>query len=155
DEIKRRVSTVLEQVALTGLEGRFPSELSGGQQQRVAVARMLVIQPALLLMDEPLSNLDARLRMQMRAELKHMHEQMGVTVIYVTHDQEEALTLSTKVAVMNQGRIEQLATPEEIYEHPATRFVADFTGNPRTNFLDGALIRGEARWQGVEMGVRP
>lgn len=154
-EIKERVQAVLAQVDLAGLEGRFPSELSGGQQQRVAVARMLVIQPGLLLMDEPLSNLDARLRMQMRAELKHMHEQMGVTVIYVTHDQEEALTLSTKVAVMRDGRVEQLASPEEIYERPATRFVADFTGNPRTNFLPGDLVLGERAPSGVELGVRP
>jgi len=152
DEIKRRVSTVLEQVALTGLEGRFPSELSGGQQQRVAVARMLVIQPALLLMDEPLSNLDSRLRMQMRAELKHLHEQTGMTVIYVTHDQEEALTLSSRIAVMRDGRIEQLASPEEVYERPATRFVADFTGNPRTNFLEGPVGANGQGERGLVVG---
>lgn len=139
-EIRDRVAAVLDQVDLAGLQDRFPSEMSGGQQQRVAVARMLVIKPALLLMDEPLSNLDARLRMQMRAELKHMHEQTGVTVIYVTHDQEEALTLSTQVAVMRDGRIEQFAPPEEIYERPATTFVADFTGNPHTNFIEDELI---------------
>jgi len=154
-EIQERVRAALKMVDLAGLEGRFPSELSGGQQQRVAVARMLVIQPSLLLMDEPLSNLDARLRMQMRAELKHMHEQTGVTVIYVTHDQEEALTMSTKVAVMKDGRVEQLAPPDEIYERPATRFVADFTGNPRTNFLPAALVWGPGAPEGVELAARP
>ncbi|HBG01737.1 MAG TPA: ABC transporter ATP-binding protein, partial [Firmicutes bacterium] len=110
-------------------------ELSGGQQQRVAVARMLAAQPEILLMDEPLSNLDAKLRMQMRAELKRMHNDMNVTVVYVTHDQEEALTLSTKTAVMNEGIIEQYDRPEQVYKNPATLFVADFMGNPQMNLL--------------------
>lgn len=139
-EIKARVMHALEQVDLAPFAHRFPSELSGGQQQRVAVARMVVVSPQLLLMDEPLSNLDTRLRMQMRASLKRMHEETNTTVVYVTHDQEEALTLSTRIAVMNKGRLEQYEPPEDVYERPATQFVAEFTGNPQTNFIEARRV---------------
>ncbi|MGI6624745.1 MAG: ABC transporter ATP-binding protein [Limnochordia bacterium] len=134
-EISKRVKESLANVQMEEYVQRYPSELSGGQQQRVAVARMLAAQPEILLMDEPLSNLDAKLRMQMRAELKRMHNDMNVTVVYVTHDQEEALTLSTKTAVMNEGIIEQYDRPEQVYKNPATLFVADFMGNPQMNLL--------------------
>ncbi|OPZ64536.1 MAG: sn-glycerol-3-phosphate import ATP-binding protein UgpC [Firmicutes bacterium ADurb.Bin506] len=142
DEIKRRVMKALEDVDLAALGGRYPSELSGGQQQRVAVARMVVVSPELLLMDEPLSNLDTRLRMQMRASLKRMHQEMNSTVVYVTHDQEEALTMSTAIAVMDKGKLEQYSAPEEVYERPATKFVAEFTGNPQTNFIEALVAKG-------------
>ncbi|NLJ80223.1 MAG: ABC transporter ATP-binding protein [Firmicutes bacterium] len=139
--IEKRVRESLEQVYLERYVDRYPSELSGGQQQRVAVARMLSAQPNILLMDEPLSNLDAKLRMQMRAELKRMHNDLDVTVVYVTHDQEEALTLSSKIAVMNEAIIEQFDEPGNIYKFPANRFVADFIGNPQMNFLNGTVKR--------------
>lgn len=135
DEIRKRVHESLANVQMAEYVERYPSELSGGQQQRVALARMLAAQPEILLMDEPLSNLDAKLRMQMRAELKRMHNDLDVTVVYVTHDQEEALTLSTRIAVMNNGIIEQYDAPNQVYKNPATLFVADFMGNPQMNFL--------------------
>lgn len=134
-DINNRVKESLANVQMSEYVQRYPSELSGGQQQRVAVARMLAAQPEILLMDEPLSNLDAKLRMQMRAELKRMHNDMNITVVYVTHDQEESLTLSTKIAVMNEGIIEQYGSPDEIYRNPSNLFVADFMGNPQMNFL--------------------
>ncbi len=127
-EIRRRVADVLEMVSLTGLERRLPAQLSGGQRQRVALARSIVIEPDLLLLDEPLSNLDAKLRDEMRAELSRLQHQLNITMIYVTHDQIEALSLSSKIVVMNGGDIEQIGTPEEIYENPATPFVARFMG---------------------------
>ncbi|MDR7481972.1 MAG: ABC transporter ATP-binding protein [Armatimonadota bacterium] len=136
-EISRRVEEALDLVGLTGAGGRLPSQLSGGQQQRVALARAVVVRPALLLLDEPLSNLDARLRVQMRAELVRLQRQLGITTVYVTHDQEEALMLSTRIAVMAQGRLVQLGTPQEVYERPADLFVADFLGG--ANFLPGAV----------------
>ncbi len=142
DQIRARVMHSLEQVELAPLAQRFPSELSGGQQQRVAVARMVVVSPELLLMDEPLSNLDTRLRMQMRASLKRMHQESGTTVIYVTHDQEEALTLSTRIAVMNKGKLEQYESPEHVYDRPASQFVAEFTGNPQTNLIEARAAQG-------------
>jgi multiple sugar transport system ATP-binding protein len=142
DQIRARVMGSLEQVELAPLAQRFPSELSGGQQQRVAVARMVVVSPELLLMDEPLSNLDTRLRMQMRASLKRMHQESGTTVIYVTHDQEEALTLSTRIAVMNKGKLEQYESPEYVYDRPASQFVAEFTGNPQTNLIEARAAQG-------------
>lgn len=141
DKIEAKVFGTLKQVGLEDLADRYPSELSGGQQQRVALARMVIVEPELLLMDEPLSNLDTRLRMQMRASLKRMHQEANTTVVYVTHDQEEALTLSTKIAVMNHGQLEQYSPPEDVYERPATHFVAEFTGNPQTNFLDAKAVR--------------
>ena len=143
-QIRSRVMGCLEQVELAPLAQRFPSELSGGQQQRVAVARMVVVSPELLLMDEPLSNLDTRLRMQMRASLKRMHQESGTTVVYVTHDQEEALTLSTRIAVMNKGELEQYESPEDVYDRPATQFVAEFTGNPQTNLIEARAPRTAA-----------
>ena len=127
-EIQKRTTQALEMVRLTGFENRRPSELSGGQQQRVAVARALVFDPVLVLMDEPLGALDKQLREQMQYEIKHIHENIGVTVVYVTHDQAEALTMSTRVAVLDDGLIQQLATPSDLYERPANAFVAQFIG---------------------------
>jgi iron(III) transport system ATP-binding protein len=137
DEIKRRVARVLDLVELTGLENRAPNQLSGGQQQRVALARALIMEPKVLLMDEPLSNLDAKLREQMRTEIRRIQKRLGITSVYVTHDQVEAMTLSDQVVVMNQGRIEQVGPPDEIYRRPRTRFVADFIG--RANFVEGVV----------------
>jgi spermidine/putrescine transport system ATP-binding protein len=127
-EIRRRVAEAMELVSLTGLERRKPAQLSGGQQQRVALARALVLQPAVVLLDEPLGALDAKLRRSLQIELKALQEQIGLTFIYVTHDQEEALTMSDRLAVMNGGKIEQLGVPTEVYNEPATTFVADFLG---------------------------
>jgi putative spermidine/putrescine transport system ATP-binding protein len=146
DEINRRVAEVLKLVSLNGFEDRFPANLSGGQRQRVALARSIVIEPELLLLDEPLSNLDAKLRDEMRAELSRLQHQLGITMIYVTHDQIEALSLSSRIIVMNEGLIEQSGVPEEIYEYPATSFVARFVGFD--NRLDGVLdswAKGELR----------
>jgi iron(III) transport system ATP-binding protein len=137
DEIKRRVAKVLELVELTGLENRAPNQLSGGQQQRVALARALIMEPKVLLMDEPLSNLDAKLREQMRTEIRRIQKRLGITSVYVTHDQVEAMTLSDKVVVMNKGQIDQIGTPDEIYRRPRTRFVADFIG--RANFVTATV----------------
>jgi len=127
-EIARRVAAALAQVALTGLEDRKPGQLSGGQQQRVALARALVVEPRVLLCDEPLGALDRKLRQQMQFELKELQRRLGVTLVFVTHDQEEALAMSDRIAVMNRGRVEQIGTPTAIYERPRTRFVADFIG---------------------------
>jgi len=138
-EIKRRVREVLDLLGLSGLERRFPNELSGGQQQRVALARAVVVQPGILLFDEPLSNLDAKLRMTLRAELKRLHTEIGATTVYVTHDQLEALTLSTRIAVMKDGVVQQMATPQEVYHFPANLFVAEFMGNPTTNLLPAVV----------------
>jgi ABC-type Fe3+/spermidine/putrescine transport system ATPase subunit len=139
-EIERRVAGALAQVALTGLEERKPGQLSGGQQQRVALARALVIEPRVLLCDEPLGALDRKLRQQMQFELKELQRRLGVTLVFVTHDQEEALAMSDRIAVMNHGRVEQVGAPTEIYERPRTRFVADFIGE--INLLeDGAKPR--------------
>src|SRR5438552_15909469 len=123
-----RVNGVLEKVGLTGLSDRYPGQLSGGQQQRVALARALVLNPQMLLLDEPLSNLDAKIRVQVRSEIRKLQQQLGITTIYVTHDQEEALSLSDRVAVMKDGRVLQVGAPKELYERPANRFVADFIG---------------------------
>lgn len=137
-EITKRVTEVLKLVSLKGFESRFPAQLSGGQRQRVALARSIVIQPELLLLDEPLSNLDAKLRDEMRAELSRLQHQLGITMIYVTHDQIEAMSLSSRIIVMNEGLIEQSGTPEQIYESPATPFVARFVGFD--NHVDGTLL---------------
>lgn len=137
EERKKKVKDVLELVNLPGIESRYPKQLSGGQQQRVALARALVVNPAVLLLDEPLSNLDLKLRERMRVELKQIQEQVGITFIFVTHDQEEALTLSDTIAVMEAGRIVQMGVPREIYEHPKTEFVARFIG--QSNILDGKV----------------
>jgi len=131
--IKTRVHSALEAVRLVGYEDRRIHELSGGQQQRVALARALVIEPKALLLDEPLSNLDARLRTDMRQEIKRIQKNLGITTIYVTHDQEEAMSIADRIVVMNEGVVEQIGTPREIYENPETRFVADFIG--RINFI--------------------
>ncbi|HSB68662.1 MAG TPA: ABC transporter ATP-binding protein [Candidatus Methylomirabilis sp.] len=136
-EIRTRVLSMLELVGLAGTEGRLPSQLSGGQQQRVALARALITEPRVLLFDEPLSNLDAKLRVQVRLEIRRLQQRLQITSIYVTHDQDEAMTLSDQIVIMHQGRIEQVGTPQEIYARPRTRFVADFIG--RGNFLAGSV----------------
>ena len=136
-EIVRRVAEALELVRLAGFERRRPTQLSGGQQQRVALARALVNRPNVLLLDEPLGALDLKLRRQLQIELKRIQAEVGITFVYVTHDQEEALTMSDRIAVMHAGRIEQVGTPEQLYDRPATRFVADFIGT--TNLLRGVI----------------
>ncbi len=137
-DIKRRVSDALALVELTGLERRKPSQLSGGQQQRVALARVLVLRPSVVLLDEPLGALDAKIRRSLQVELKALQEQVGLTFVYVTHDQEEALTMSDRLAVMNAGRVEQLGPPRQVYEEPETTFVADFLGI--ANLLSGTAV---------------
>ena len=151
DEVRSRVHQVLEKVQLENLAHRFPSQLSGGQQQRIALARALVIQPRVLLMDEPLSNLDAKLRVAMRQEIRKIQKDLGITTLYVTHDQEEAMSVSDYIAIFNHGEVEQVGTPSEIYFRPRNRFVAEFTGtsnlmdveviayNPETSILKGDL----------------
>ena len=140
EETAHRVGEILSLVKLTGLDGRYPRELSGGQQQRVALARALVTRPSILLLDEPLSNLDAKLRVEMQVEIKRIQRELGITTIIVTHDHEEAVSLADRVIVMNQGRIQQIGTPQEIFDHPASPFVADFMGF--STFLHGKA--GEA-----------
>ena len=137
EEIKRKVDQALERLQILEYSARYPSELSGGQQQRVAIARAIVSDPELLLMDEPLSNLDAKLRMDMRSEIKRLHMEMGTTVVYVTHDQSEALTMSTHIAVFFNGELKQVDTPINVYTNPANLEVAAFIGTPRTNFVEG------------------
>ena len=135
DEIRRRVNQILEVVQLGALSDRYPAELSGGQQQRVALARSIVVKPAVLLLDEPLSNLDANLREEMRFEIRRLHDEFKITTVYVTHDQAEAMVTSDRIAVMNRGRVEQVDAPYVLYGRPKTRFVAGFIG--RTNFVEG------------------
>jgi len=137
-EITERTALVLGTVRLESLADRYPAELSGGQQQRVALARALVVEPEILLLDEPLSNLDANLRDEMRFEIRRLHDQTGITMIYVTHDQAEAMVTADRIAVMNGGRVEQVASPYDVYERPSTEFVAAFIG--RTNTLNGKVI---------------
>lgn len=134
DEIRRRLTRVADMLKIGHLLDRKPRQLSGGQRQRVAIGRALVSQPKLFLFDEPLSNLDADLRMEMRFEIAKLHAEVGTTMIYVTHDQTEAMTLADRIVILNQGRIEQIGTPRELYDHPANRFVAGFLGSPRMNF---------------------
>ena len=141
DQQERRISEVLELVHLKPLAHRKPNQLSGGQQQRVALARALAVEPACLLLDEPLSNLDARLRQEMRGEIRRICKSSGVTTIYVTHDQKEALSVADRIAVMKSGRIEQTGTPSDLYHHPRTNFVADFIGE--TNLLPGTVVSRE------------
>jgi iron(III) transport system ATP-binding protein len=141
-EIAQRIRAVLEKVKLGGLEDRYPGQLSGGQQQRVALARALVLNPKILLLDEPLSNLDAKIRIQVRAEIRKLQKEIGITTVYVTHDQEEALTLSDRIAVFNKGQMLQIGPPKELYERPANRFVADFIGI--NNMIDGTVSAIEA-----------
>jgi spermidine/putrescine transport system ATP-binding protein len=139
-QIRERVAETLELVQLSGLEKRKPAQMSGGQQQRVALARALVLKPAVLLLDEPLGALDAKLRKALQLELKALQQQVGITFIYVTHDQEEALTMSDRIAVMADGRVEQVAPPREVYEEPSTVFVADFLGV--SNLMDAEAVGG-------------
>ena len=141
-EIGSSVEQGLRQVGLTGLGERMISELSGGQQQRVALARAIAIRPRVLLFDEPLSNLDAQLRVQMRSEIARLQKELAITTVYVTHDQEEAMAISDRIAIMNEGRIVQIGKAEELYQRPASRFVAAFLGN--TNMLRGTVIAAEA-----------
>ncbi|HUA52190.1 MAG TPA: ABC transporter ATP-binding protein [Candidatus Sulfotelmatobacter sp.] len=145
-EIRRKVDEILDVVRMGELGGRYPAELSGGQQQRVALARAIVIQPEVLLLDEPLSNLDANLREEMRYEIRRLHDAFKITTVYVTHDQAEAMVTSDRIAVMNRGRIEQVDTPFAIYNRPRTRFVAGFIG--RTNFLEGTRAGDEIGFAG-------
>jgi iron(III) transport system ATP-binding protein len=138
EAIRRAVDGAVALVGLEGMHARLPGQLSGGQQQRVALARALVMEPDLLLFDEPLSNLDAKLRVQVRGELRRLQKRLGTTALYVTHDQDEAMSLSDRIAVMNAGRLEQVDTPERIYAHPASLFVADFVG--QVNALAGRVV---------------
>ncbi len=147
DEVDRRVREAAETLGVVDLLKRFPKQISGGQKQRAALGRAIVREPAVFLMDEPLSNLDAKLRVQMRAEIADLHRRLESTVIYVTHDQTEAMTMGSRIAVMKDGRIHQAASPREIYEHPANMFVAGFIGTPPMNFVrcqaaDGNLVAG-------------
>jgi len=141
--IKKKVGDVLSLTNLSGMENRYPRELSGGQQQRVALARALALDPAVFLLDEPLSNLDRKLRVYMRVELKQLQKKLGMTILYVTHDQEEALSMSDRVAIMNKGRIIQVGTPDEIYENPQSMFTADFVGN--INMIEGVILEISGR----------
>jgi len=135
-ERRERVTRVMETLGIEPYRDRYPSQLSGGQQQRVALARMLAVEPRVLLLDEPLSNLDARLRLEMRAELKRIHSAFGTTIVFVTHDQWEAMTLATSIAVMHQGTLQQVGEPTDIYDRPANRFVAEFVGSPPINIVE-------------------
>src|SRR6059036_3865689 len=137
-EREARVKDMLRVVQLSGYESRYPGELSGGQQQRVAVARALVVEPEILLLDEPLSNLDANLREEMRFEIRRLHESFGITTLYITHDQAEAMVISDRIAVLQAGRVAQAGTADDLYHRPRTRFVAEFIG--RTNVLDGVAV---------------
>lgn len=142
DEVSRRVTAALASVGLSQYADRVPKALSGGQQQRVALARSIVVEPKLLLLDEPLSNLDARLRLEMRSELARLQKELGITMIYVTHDQAEALALADRIIVMREGAIEQIGTPAEIYERPVSAFVAEFIGFENTFTLEGNQLCG-------------
>ncbi len=154
-ETDARVNRALSLVHLTGLEKRYPGQLSGGQQQRVALARALVLNPDVLLLDEPLSNLDAKIRQQVRAEIRKLQKDLAITAIYVTHDQEEALSLSDRIAVINRGKLQQLGTPRDLYERPANPFVADFIGI--NNLIDGEVkeIQEAKGWMAVETRFGP
>jgi spermidine/putrescine transport system ATP-binding protein len=152
-EHRPRVTEILRIVSLEGYERRRPRQLSGGQQQRVALARALVNRPAALLLDEPLGALDVKLRKQMQLELKRIQHELGTTFVYVTHDQDEALAMSDRIAVMNGGRVEQLGTPREVYERPTTEFVADFIGSLNTLDIDG--VRITVRPEHVHVGTAP
>jgi iron(III) transport system ATP-binding protein len=145
-EIDRRVDAILDVVQMRSFKRRYPGELSGGQQQRVALARAIVVEPEVLLLDEPLSNLDASLREEMRFEIRRLHDAFRITTVYVTHDQSEAMVTSDRIVVMNQGRIEQIDSPQALYARPKSRFVAGFIG--RTNFLEGARQGTEVRFDG-------
>jgi multiple sugar transport system ATP-binding protein len=153
-EKTEKVRWALDLLGLKGMEKRLPKELSGGQRQRVALGRALVLEPDVLLLDEPLSNLDAKLRLRMRTELKRLHKKIKTTIIYVTHDQAEAMTLSDRLAVMKDGKILQIGTPQEIYERPADIFTAGFIGSPPMNFIPGERLPFIGK-RGMMVGVRP
>lgn len=159
-QIKEEVRAAADKLKLTPLLDRYPKQLSGGQRQRVAIGRAIVRRPSVFLFDEPLSNLDAALRVEMRIELAKLHEELGTTMIYVTHDQTEAMTLGTRIAVFNQGRIEQLGKPLDLYQQPANRFVAEFLGSPKINILDieglegdTVLLKGGSRFAIADAGL--
>ena len=153
-EIDRKVDAILDVVQMRNLKGRYPAELSGGQQQRVALARAIVVEPEVLLLDEPLRNLDANLREEMRFEIRRLHDEFKITTVYVTHDQSEAMVTSDRIVVMNKGRIEQIDAPHVLYARPRSRFVAGFIG--RTNFLEGSRQGSEVRFDGFSAAaVRP
>jgi multiple sugar transport system ATP-binding protein len=154
DEIRRRVARAAQMLQLDALLARKPAQLSGGQRQRVAIGRALVREAGVFLFDEPLSNLDAKLRAELRRELKLLHQALGSTMIYVTHDQVEAMTLASRIVVMDQGRIQQTGTPAEVYERPANRFVAGFLGAPAMAFVDGELD-GAGHFRGGAIGLTP
>jgi len=151
--MRARTDEALAQVGLQALAERFPAQLSGGQRQRVALARAMVIRPRVLLMDEPLSNLDAKLRLETRAELRKLQRSLGVTAVYVTHDQEEAMTVADRMAVFMEGRIVQVGTPHEIFRKPATVAVAEFIGTPPMNLLPATWAGGEVQLAGARMPV--
>jgi ABC-type sugar transport system ATPase subunit len=160
DEIRERVGRVAETLELTTLLERLPRELSGGQQQRVALGRAVIREPAVFLFDEPFSNLDAALRIKMRGEIKELHQRLGVTSVFVTHDQEEALSISDRIAIYRAGRIEQVGTPEDVYARPASRYVARFIGSPQMDILAGDLVGAADGGPGYRLGgavfpVRP
>ena len=152
-ERKKRIDEVAAMLQITHLLDRRPSQLSGGQRQRVAMGRALARQPQLFLFDEPLSNLDAKLRVEMRAEIKRLHQASGITSVYVTHDQVEAMTLGSRIAVMKGGVVQQLGTPDEIYNHPANTYVATFIGSPTMNLLRGTQAAGHFAIQGVSLDL--
>ncbi|AEF56300.1 ABC transporter ATP-binding protein [Marinomonas posidonica] len=164
-ERKKLVAEMIVMLKIEGLEDRYPAQLSGGQQQRVALARTLAMNPGILLLDEPLSNLDASLRLSMRAELTRLHQEFGTTIVFVTHDQWEAMTLATQIAVMNKGTLQQIGTPDDIYERPANRFVAEFIGNPPINMISAETkpaqqLMHQAGFsmsvsEGTQLGLRP
>ncbi len=157
-EIRKKVEAVADILGLTDLLDRRPNALSGGQRQRVAVGRAIVREPKVFLLDEPLSNLDAKMRISMRAEITQLHKRLGATMIYVTHDQTEAMTMGDRITVMEGGNIMQVATPMELYRDPANKFVAGFIGSPPMNFIDGAEVNGvfcEVADEGFAIGIRP
>ncbi len=154
-EVDRRVRQMGETLGITELLRRKPAQLSGGQRQRVAMGRALVREPQVFLLDEPLSNLDAKLRGQVRAELKRLHQRLGITSIYVTHDQVEAMTLGDRICVMNHGELQQVGSPQEVYDHPTNAFVAGFIGSPAMNLLPAAVVDGYARLGGHRVAPVP
>ncbi|WP_436925958.1 ABC transporter ATP-binding protein [Halosimplex amylolyticum] len=155
DEIDRRVDHAAEILQIEELLERMPDELSGGQRQRVAIGRAIVREPAVFLMDEPLANLDAKLRVHMRTELQRLHKELDTTIIYVTHDQAEAMTMSDRIAVMNEGHLQQIAPPLVCYDEPANLFVAGFIGSPGMNFVEGTVEAGEIRTEGFDVEFDP
>jgi multiple sugar transport system ATP-binding protein len=154
DEIKARVGAAAQATGIEGLLDRYPRQMSGGQRQRVAVSRAIVVKPKIFLMDEPLSNLDAKLRVTMRTELKRIHSQENSTTIFVTHDQAEAMSLADRIIIMYQGKIEQIGTPTEVYRNSATRFVASFIGTPPTNFFNVKIVTDESALRAVHPEFR-